>query len=34
VTDSEALEQELSRAIASERPELIEVPVAPGMALE
>jgi len=33
VTDPEALEQELSRAIASKRPELIEVPVAPGMAL-
>jgi benzoylformate decarboxylase len=33
VTDPEALEQELSRAISSERPELIEVPVAPGMAL-
>ncbi|MHB8492558.1 MAG: thiamine pyrophosphate-dependent enzyme, partial [Solirubrobacteraceae bacterium] len=33
VTVPEALEQELSRAIASERPQLIEVPVAPGMAL-
>jgi benzoylformate decarboxylase len=33
LSDPEALQGELARAIASESPELIEVPVTPGMAL-